>query len=74
VEGNTFKWSYFTIHDIAGHIELLGGKSAFEASLDSIFSTSSEIIGENASGNITGLIGQYAHGNEPSYHMAYLSN
>lgn len=74
VEGNAYQWSYFTIHDIAGHIELLGGKTAFEASLDSLFSTSSEIIGENASGDITGLIGQYAHGNEPSHHMAYLYN
>ena len=74
VEGNAYQWSYFVPHDIEGHIDLHGGKATFETQLDSLFTTSSEIFGENASGDITGLIGQYAHGNEPSHHMAYLYN
>ena len=74
VEGNAYQWSYFAPHDVKGHIELYGSKARFETALDSLFTTSSEILGENASGDITGLIGQYAHGNEPSHHMAYLYN
>jgi predicted alpha-1,2-mannosidase len=74
VEGNAYQWSYFVPHAIENHIKLYGSKNKFEAQLDSLFTTSSEIIGENASGDITGLIGQYAHGNEPSHHMAYLYN
>ncbi|WP_347839480.1 GH92 family glycosyl hydrolase [uncultured Draconibacterium sp.] len=73
-EGNAYQWSYFAPHDMDGLIKLFGGKAAFESSLDSLFTTSSEILGENASADITGLIGQYAHGNEPSHHMAYLYN
>ena len=74
VEGNAYQWSYFVLHDIDNHIKMLGGKDIFETALDTLFTTSSEIVGENASGDITGLIGQYAHGNEPSHHMAYLYN
>lgn len=74
VEGNAYQWSYFVPHDIETHIKMYGGKDPFETQLDSLFTTSSEIMGENASGDITGLIGQYAHGNEPSHHMAYLYN
>ncbi len=73
-EGNAYQWSYFAPHDMDGMVNLFGGKDAFESSLDSLFTTSSEILGENASADITGLIGQYAHGNEPSHHMAYLYN
>ncbi|MCY1720719.1 GH92 family glycosyl hydrolase [Prolixibacteraceae bacterium Z1-6] len=74
VEGNAYQWSYFVPHDIENHIKMYGGKNNFEIQLDTLFTTSSEIEGENASGDITGLIGQYAHGNEPSHHMAYLYN
>ncbi len=74
VEGNAYQWSYFVPHDIETHIKMLGGKEKFETALDTLFTTSSEIAGENASGDITGLIGQYAHGNEPSHHMAFLYN
>ncbi len=74
VEGNAFQWSYFVPHDVEGMIELHGGKNKFEAALDTLFTTSSHIDGEEASADITGLIGQYAHGNEPSHHMAYLYN
>lgn len=74
VEGNAYQWSYFVPHDIPTHIEMYGGKNNFETQLDTLFTTSSVIEGDNASGDITGLIGQYAHGNEPSHHMAYLYN
>jgi predicted alpha-1,2-mannosidase len=71
VEGNAWQWSWFVPHDPEGLMELFGGTDAFVEKLDSLFSTSSLIEGENASGDITGLIGQYAHGNEPSHHIAY---
>lgn len=72
VEGNAYQWTPFVPHDPEGFAELLGGKEQLGNWLDSLFMTSSEIVGENASGDITGLIGQYAHGNEPSHHIAYL--
>ena len=55
-------------------IATIGGKKELETRLDTLFTTSSQVDGEHASGDITGLIGQYAHGNEPSHHMAYLYN
>jgi len=72
VEGNAWQWTWFVPHDIAGLIELFGGREQFIQKLDTLFTTSSLIEGEDASGDITGLIGQYAHGNEPSHHIAYL--
>jgi len=71
-EGNAWQWTWFVPHDIDGLIGLYQGKEKFTQKLDSLFTTSSEIIGEDASADITGLIGQYAHGNEPSHHIAYL--
>ena len=71
VEGNAWQWTWFVPHDVEGLIKLYNGKENFTAKLDSLFTTSSEIEGEDASGDITGLIGQYAHGNEPSHHIAY---
>ncbi|QZT38067.1 GH92 family glycosyl hydrolase [Halosquirtibacter xylanolyticus] len=73
-EGNAYQWSFLAPHDPIGLVAIYGGKDIFESKLDSLFHTSSEIIGEKASGDITGLIGQYAHGNEPSHHIAYLYN
>jgi predicted alpha-1,2-mannosidase len=72
VEGNAYQWTPIVPHDAQGLVELKGGKEKMGVWLDSLFTTSSEIKGENASGDITGLIGQYAHGNEPSHHTAYL--
>lgn len=72
VEGNAWQWTWFVPHDIDGLIELFGGREQFLRKLDTLFTTSSLIEGEDASGDITGLIGQYAHGNEPSHHIAYL--
>lgn len=73
-EGNAWQHSWFVPHDIPGLIDLLGGNEAFTQKLDSLFSTDSEITGNHISVDISGLIGQYAHGNEPSHHVAYLYN
>jgi predicted alpha-1,2-mannosidase len=72
VEGNSYQWTPFVPHDPEGLAELMGGKEAFGVWLDTLFNTSTELVGENVSGDITGLIGQYAHGNEPSHHIPYL--
>ena len=74
VEGTAWQWAFFVPHDVKGMIALHGSKKKFETMLDSLFTTTSEVEGEHASGDITGLIGQYAHGNEPSHHMTYLYN
>ncbi len=73
-EGNAFQWSFFVPHDMDNFIATIGGKKELETRLDTLFTTSSQVDGEEASSDITGLIGQYAHGNEPSHHMAYLYN
>ena len=72
-EANAWQYSLFVPQDIAGHINLMGGKEKYEQHIDNMFSASSETSGRNQA-DITGLIGQYAHGNEPSHHMAYLYN
>lgn len=72
VEGNAWQWTWFVPQDIKGFMKLYASREAFTQKLDTLFSTSSEIEGADASGDITGLIGQYAHGNEPSHHIAYL--
>lgn len=73
-EGNAFQWSWFVPHDVEGLIDLVGGKEKFAEKLDTLFTTSSELTGTDISGDITGLIGQYAHGNEPSHHITHLYN
>ena len=73
-EGNAWQHSWFVPHDVAGLIALHGGSEPFISMLDSLFSEDSMITGENISPDISGLIGQYAHGNEPSHHIAYLYN
>lgn len=72
-EGNSWQYSFFVPHDISGMIEFYGGNDAFEKKLDLMFSEQSETTGRHQV-DITGLIGQYAHGNEPSHHVAYLYN
>ncbi|RLD81243.1 MAG: glycoside hydrolase family 92 protein [Bacteroidetes bacterium] len=74
VEGNAWQWTWYVPHDVEGLINLYGSKESFATKLDSLFTTSAKVTGENASSDITGLIGQYAHGNEPSHHIAYLFN
>ena len=73
-EGNAYQWSFYAPHDMEGFLQLMDGKQVLEANLDTLFTTSSRIDGAEQSGDITGLIGQYAHGNEPSHHIAYLYN
>ncbi len=72
-EANSWQYSFFVPQDVYGHIALIGGHEKYCAKLDSLFTTSSQTTGRNQS-DITGLIGQYAHGNEPSHHVAYLYN
>jgi predicted alpha-1,2-mannosidase len=73
-EGNAWQHSWFVPHDIQGLINLFGSQERFIIKLDSLFTESSEITGEHVSVDISGLIGQYAHGNEPSHHIAYMYN
>jgi len=74
VEGNAWQWNWYVPHDIPGMINLHGNIDQFGDKMDSLFTVSSELVGESASSDITGLIGQYAHGNEPSHHIIYLFN
>lgn len=72
-EANTWQYNFFVPQDINTHIEMMGGTTAYTRKLNELFNSSSELTGRVQS-DITGLIGQYAHGNEPSHHMAYLYN
>ena len=72
-EANSWQYSLYVPQDITGLTNLLGGKPKLDNWLDNLFSASSKTSGRNQA-DITGLIGQYAHGNEPSHHMAYLYN
>lgn len=69
-EATAWQYRFFVPHDVNGMVQLYGGKDLFVASLDSLFTVDSNVEGDLS--DITGLIGQYAHGNEPSHHMAYL--
>lgn len=70
-EGNAWQYNFAVPQDIDGLISMMGGKEKFETKLDSLFMVSSKTSGLNLP-DVSGLIGQYAHGNEPSHHMAYL--
>jgi len=72
-EANGWQYTFFVPQDIDGMIEAMGGADKFEAKLDEMFNSVSETSGRHQV-DITGLIGQYAHGNEPSHHVAYLYN
>ncbi|MAR65748.1 MAG: glycosyl hydrolase family 92 [Crocinitomicaceae bacterium] len=72
-EANSWQYSMFAPQDITGLVNLHGGPEKFEKKLDELFSTTATVSGRHQV-DITGLIGQYAHGNEPSHHMAYLYN
>ena len=73
-EGNAWQHSWFVLHDTDKLIEMHGGEDKFTNKLDQLFTETSEITGDNVSVDISGLIGQYAHGNEPSHHIAYMYN
>jgi predicted alpha-1,2-mannosidase len=70
-EGNAWQYTWLVPQDVEGLITLLGGEKKFIGKLDSLFTLQVD-MGEEASNDITGLIGQYAHGNEPSHHVTYL--
>jgi len=72
-EANSWQYSFYVPQDLATLIDMHGGRDAFEEKLDELFGTEDPVTGRKQS-DITGLIGQYAHGNEPSHHMAYLYN
>ncbi len=70
-ESNSWVYSFFVPQNTSRMIELQGGKEKFAGRLDELFTTSDKLTGRDQP-DITGLIGQYAHGNEPSHHIAYL--
>ncbi len=72
-EANSWQYSFYFPQDINGYIDMIGGPDRLEQKLDALFQESSRMTGRDQS-DITGLIGQYAHGNEPSHHIIYLYN
>lgn len=72
-EGTGWQYTFFVPQDPYGLIETMGGDEVFRAKIDSLFRVSGD-MGPHASADISGLIGQYAHGNEPSHHVIYLYN
>jgi len=72
VEGTAWQHSFFVPHDVNGLANLYGGKEKLVNKLDDLFNAPSILHGENASADVSGLIGQYAHGNEPSHHIIYM--
>ena len=72
-EANCWQYTTYVPHDFTTYIELMGGPNRMERFLDRLFNSSSEMAGRDQA-DITGVIGQYAHGNEPSHHAAYLYN
>jgi putative alpha-1,2-mannosidase len=73
-EGNAWQYVWLVPHDVHGLVKLFGSEKAFTQKLDSLFLLEETDMGVDASPDITGLIGQYAHGNEPSHHILYLYN
>ena len=72
-EGNAWQYTWLVPHDVHGLVDLFGSEKAFIAKLDSLFTVEGD-LGEEASPDVSGLIGQYAHGNEPSHHIIYMYN
>ena len=73
IEGNSWQYTWFVPQDIQALINGMGGKTGFVSKLDTLFSVSSK-LDKDTPMDVSGLIGQYAHGNEPSHHVAYLFN
>lgn len=71
VEGNAWQYTWLVPHDVEGLVAGFGGRDRFTSKLDSLFTVKSD-LNKGASIDITGMIGQYAHGNEPSHHILYL--
>ncbi|MCB9251071.1 MAG: glycoside hydrolase family 92 protein [Flavobacteriales bacterium] len=72
-EGNGWQYGFYVPHNMKSFVNAMGGALAFEKKLDELFSADTKTTGRTQA-DVTGLIGQYAHGNEPSHHIAYLYN
>ncbi len=72
-EGNAWQYTWLVPHDVHGLVKTFGGEAKFTEKFDSLFIVEGD-LGEDASPDISGLIGQYAHGNEPSHHILYMYN
>ena len=72
-EANSYQYGFFVPQDVNGHIDLMGGREAYAAKLDALFNAPENLTGR-VQPDITGLIGQYAHGNEPSHNTIYMYN
>ena len=72
-EGNAWQYTWLVPHDVHGLVDLFGSEQAFVNKLDSLFVVEGD-LGDEASPDVSGLIGQYAHGNEPSHHIIYMYN
>lgn len=70
-EGNAWQYTWLAPHDFDGLVGCFGSKEAFLEKLDALFTAEDQVAGANSSPDISGLIGQYAHGNEPSHHIIY---
>ena len=70
-EGNAWQYTWLAPQDFEGLTELFGSKERLAQRLDSLFAASGEVVGNDSSPDISGLVGQYAHGNEPSHHIIY---
>jgi predicted alpha-1,2-mannosidase len=73
-EGNAWQYLWLVPQDVSGLIDLLGGKEPFADKLEQLFNVREGVTGEQASSDISGLIGAYAHGNEPGHHTSFLFN
>lgn len=71
-EGNAAQWTWHVLHNPQGLIAAMGGKKAALEKLDALFASDSRLTGSECRVDVTGLIGQYAHGNEPSHHIPFL--
>lgn len=72
-EGNAWQYTFLVPHDVHGLVKLFGSEKAFVTKLDSLFIVEGS-LGDNASPDVSGLVGQYAQGNEPSHHVIYMYN
>jgi predicted alpha-1,2-mannosidase len=73
-EGNAWQYTWHVQHDVPALVEMMGSREYFGVKLDSLFFLDVVSLGGGFHGDVTGMIGQYAHGNEPSHHVAYLYN
>ena len=71
-EGNAWQYTWHVMQDVDGLVDLMGGREKFLTKLDSLFVLDTKAEATGFVGDVTGLIGQYAHGNEPSHHVVYL--